>query len=337
MKLPERKNNMPKNIKVTVFIPTWNAEPYLDDILKAVFKQKVDFEYEVLIYDTSSVDKTPQIVAKYMKKHANLRFKTITKEEFGHGKTRNEAAHDARGEIMVYLSHDAIPSHNTWLYEIIAPFDINQKIVGVTGKQIPRPKCVPLLKYEIRSVFKNLGPDFGTTVFYKDSFMKNPVYYDSVTFYSDVNSAARREYLVGSLPYRDVPYSEDQLFGRDIIDSGLYKAYAPRASVIHSNDLTLREYKHRVFDEIMGLRKIGTVIHKPTFKGTVKAIIFGSARDAVRTVFDGEYSFKRKVFWLISNPFYHIEKWRGVRLAIKAHLSDDAVFAQHSLESKRTK
>jgi rhamnosyltransferase len=327
---------MSKNIKATIFIPTWNAEPYIGDILKAIYNQKVDFEFEVLIYDTSSVDKTPQIVAKYMKKHANLRYKTITKEEFGHGKTRNEAAHDAKGEIVVYLSHDAIPTDG-WLYEIVAPFALSPKLVGVMGKQIPRHKCVPLQKYEIRSVFKNLGPDFGTTIFYKDTFMKDPVYNDAVTFYSDVNSAARKSFLIDKLPYRDVPYSEDQLFGRDLIDAGYYKAYAPRASVVHSNDLTLREYKHRVFDEIIGLRKIGTHVAVPSIKSMIRMTTTGVIKDAVRTVRDGEYSFKRKVYWLAVNPLYYIQKWRGLRLGAKAHLSDDELFHKHSLESKRTK
>lgn len=323
------------NIKVTVFIPTWQGDPYLNDLLKSVFRQKVDFKFEVLIYDTSSTDKTPEIISKFKNKYENLRTKTITKKEFGHGKTRNEAARDAKGEIVVYLSQDAIPSHDLWLYEMVAPFDINPNLIGVTGKQIPRHKCVPLLKYEIQAVFRNLGPDFGTTLFYKDTFMKNPVYDDAVGFYSDVNSAARREFLTGVLPYRDVPYSEDQLFGRDLIEAGYLKAYAPRGSVIHSNDLRLREYKHRVFDEIIGLRKIGTKILKPSIKSIVKSITLGVLKDGIRTTLDKEYSLKRKLYWLTMNPLYHISKWRGVRLAADAELSDTAIFDKHSLEVKR--
>jgi rhamnosyltransferase len=63
----------------------------------------------------------------------------------------------------------------------------------------------------------------------------------------------------------------------------------------------------------------------------------GVIKDAVRTVRDGEYSFKRKVYWLAVNPLYYIQKWRGLRLGAKAHLSDDELFHKHSLESKRTK
>lgn len=325
-----------QDIKATVFIPTYNGDKYLGDILKMIFKQDVDFIYDVLIIDSGSTDKTLAIINEYKKKYSNiLSLHQISKNDFGHGKTRNLAARMAKGEYIVFLSHDAIPATKRWLYEMIKPFELNEKIVGVTGKQVPRPKCVPLLKYEINAVFRNLGTEAGTTLFYKDTFMKNPVYSDTVTFYSDVNSAAPREFLVNTMPYRDVPYSEDQMYGQDLIEAGYMKAYASRGRVIHSNDLTLKEYKHRVFDEIVGLRTIGTEIRNPSNLGILKMILTGVLKDSYRTLRDKEYSLKRKIFWLIINPFYHFEKWRGFRLAFHVHLADSDKLNKHSLEARR--
>lgn len=325
------------DIKATVFIPTYNGDKYIQDILKMVFKQIVTFEYEVLIVDSGSKDQTLPIIHKFQKTHKNLRLVEIPNIEFGHGKTRNYGAEIAKGEIIVYLSHDAVPAHKEWLYEMVRPFDISPKINGVMGRQIPRHKCVPLQKFEIEAVFRNLGPEFGTTIFYEDSFMKNPIFYDSVTFYSDVNSATRRRFLLETIPYRNVPYSEDQLFGRDLIEAGYYKVYAPRGSVIHSNDLTLKEYKHRVFDEIIGLRKIGTKINKPSYKAIARMLVNGIVKDTYKTLRDQQYSFKRKIFWLLVNPFYHVEKWRGLLLGLKVELSDTARFDKFSLETRRQK
>jgi rhamnosyltransferase len=330
-----RKTKVAKDIKATVFIPTWFGEQHLDEVLEAIFKQKVDFDFEVLIYDTSSTDRTPEIIEKYAKLHTNLRHKTITKKEFGHGRTRNAAAHDAKGEIVVYISQDVTPAHNQWLYEMVKPFELNEKIVGVIGKQEPRPHSFPLLKSEIRSVFRGFGPDFGTTIFYKDKFVKDQGVYDAISFYSDVNSAARRSFIVNEVPYQDVQYAEDQLFGRDLIDAGYMKAYAPRGTVIHSNDMTVREYKHRMFDETMGLRKIGIPIATPSRKAVLKMIARGSARDTLHTIKDGQYSLKRKLYSLVVNPAYHVQKWRGIRLATKAELNDKASHDKYSLESRR--
>lgn len=322
-------------IKATVFIPTWFGEQYLDEVLERVFSQKVPFEYEVLIYDTSSKDRTPEIIEKYAKLHKNLRHKTLTKEQFGHGKTRNAAAHDAKGEIVVYISQDVTPAHDGWLYEMVKPFELNEKIVGVMGKQDPRPHCFPLLKSEIRAVFRGFGPDFGTTLFYKDDFVKDQGTYDAISFYSDVNSAARRSFLIDTIPYQDVPYAEDQLFGRNVIDAGYLKAYAPRGNVIHSNDMKLSEYKHRMFDETMGLRKVGIPVSVPSKKLIAKMIFRGVIRDTLNTLRDHQYSFKRKLYWLVMNPFYHVEKWRGVRLAATMNIDDSEGLEKYSLESRR--
>lgn len=325
------------NIKATVIIPTYNGEKYLDKLLKMVFKQEVDFDFDVFVIDSTSKDGTVGIIKKHLKEHNNMSFEQIPTVDFGHGKTRNYAAKKAAGEYVVFLSQDAIPSNKKWLYEITKPFEMNEKIVGVVGKQTPRPKCVPLLKYEIRSVFKNLGSDASTAISYKDSFLKDPVFKDAVTFYSDVNSAARRDFLVNVIPYRDVPYAEDQLFARDIIEAGYWKAYAPRGNVVHSNDISLSEYKHRTFDEVVGLRRIETEVDYPSLKSVAKRVIFGSLKDAYRTLWDNQYSLKRKVFWLFVNPFYHIEKWRGYRTALRFDLDDDLIFTKHSLEAKRYK
>ena len=328
---------MSKKVKATVFIPTYNGEKYLADILDIVLVQEVDFDFEILVIDSGSTDDTLDIVRKYQAKHESIRFHQISNTEFGHGKTRNLAAQMANGEIVLYLTHDAVPSHNRWLHEMVRPFEINEKIVGVMGKQIPRPHCIPMLKSEINGVFAGLGPDFGTSIFYKDDFVRDQGVYDAISFYSDANSAARKDYLLEKFPYHDVGYAEDQLFGRDVINAGYYKAYAPRGSVLHSNDLKLSEYKRRMFDETMGLRKIGLPVPVPSKKTILKMTVRGVLRDTRNILRDSAYSLPRKAYWLVANPFFHIEKWKGVRLAARAELTDTQLIEKYSLEkSKKT-
>lgn len=322
------------NFKATVFIPTWFGIDYIEALLKAVVRQKLDQPFEILIYDTSSTDGTQEVIKKFVDTHENIRWRVLTKAEYGHGRTRQRAAEDANGEIVVYLSQDAIPAHDKWLYEMIKPFEINDKIVAVMGKQQPRNNAFPLLKYEIQKVFSSFGPDLGTSIFYHDYFVENQGQYDFISFYSDVNSAARKSTLTGNIPYRDVDYAEDQLLGRDVIDKGLMKAFAPRGNVIHSNDMKLREYAARMFDEVMGLRRTGIAVEHPSLKVCAKLVVRGIAGDTVRIVSDHDYSWRRKLYWLVMNPFYHIEKWRGVRRASSAHI-DDATNQAYSLEHRK--
>lgn len=318
---------------ITIVIPTYNGEDYLDDIIKAIFKQDIDMEYDLLIIDSGSTDGTLDIIRRHMKKKNDIRLHVIPNNEFGHGKTRQLAATLANGEYIVYLSHDAIPAHNRWLYEMVRPMVLSPKIVGVMGRQTPRANCPPLLKYDIIRTFAQFGPEYGVTIFYKDDFIKDQATYDVVRFYSDVNSATRRSVLLGDIPYRDVKYAEDQLFGEDILEAGLIKAYSPRGLVVHSNDVRLRDYHKRIFDEMYGLKKNGVdlLILKRGFG--VKAFAGGVIRQSISVIFDKSYSAKRKIYWLVVNPVFIVQKFRGYYLAKGASLEDS--HTDKSLEASR--
>lgn len=324
---------MTDNIKATVFIPTYYGEDNLDELFTALYKQKVDFEYEILVIDTSSKDRTPEIIRSWAPKFQHFRYETITKPEFSHGRVRQQAAKMAQGEYVVYLTQDATPAHDRWLYEIIQPMERIPQVAGVMGKQDPRPAALPLLKEEIIRTFAQFGPDFGTSVFYEDEFIDSQQVFDLVTFYSDVNSAARKSVLLGDVHYQDIPYAEDQKFGEDLVRHGYMKAYAPRANVWHTNEIKLRDYKKRMFDEIVGVRRVGKTMDPISIPFVIKQVVRALTLGSRFILRDGQYSWKRKLYWLVVNPLFVVEKWKGVRAAIAVDLKDEQAIANQSLES----
>lgn len=324
-------------IKATVFIPTYYGEDNLEELFQAIYNQKTDFEFEVLVIDTSSKDRTPEIIREWKPRFQHFRYETITKPEFSHGRVRQQAAQLAQGEYVVYLTQDATPAHNRWLYEIIQPMERFPQVAGVMGKQDPRPNALPLLKEEIIRTFRQFGPDFGTTLFYKDSFIDSQQIFDLVTFYSDVNSAARRSVLLGDIPYQDVPYAEDQKLGEDIVNHGYVKAYAPRANVWHTNEIKLRDYKKRMFDEIVGVRRIGKTMDPISVPFVIKQLIRALTLGSLFILRDHQYSWKRKLYWLALNPLFVLEKWKGVRAGIAVGLDDDAAIERNSLERQNVR
>ena len=321
------------DIKATVFIPTYYGEDNLDELFGALQRQKVDFEYEILVIDTSSKDRTPDIIRAWAPKFRHFRYETIAKAEFSHGRVRQQAAEKARGEYVVYLTQDATPAHDRWLYEIIQPLERFPQVVGVMGKQDPRPTALPLLKEEIIRTFRQFGPDFGTTLFYQDEFVNSQQLFDLVTFYSDVNSAARKSVLLSDVPYQDIPYAEDQKFGEDLIRHGYMKAYAPRANVVHTNEIKLRDYKKRMFDEIVGVRRVGKTMDPIPVPFVIKQVVRALTLGSLFILRDGQYTWKRKLYWLVFNPLFVIEKWKGVRTAISVDLEDEQAISEQSLES----
>lgn len=323
--------NVAADALATVAVLTYNGETYLEQILTAIERQSIDGDIDILVIDSGSTDRTLSIVAG----HPAVRLHQIPNSEFGHGRTRNLAARLARGEYIAYLTHDAIPATRRWLHELLAPMrDTDSDIKAVMGKQIPRPGCFPLLKYEIQGVFAGFGPDFGTTVFFDDGTAREQGLIDALSFYSDVNSATRTAFLRDEIPYRDVRYSEDMMFGQDIIEAGYKKAYAPRGAVIHSNDLTLDEYGKRMFDETVALRQIGKPIPRMRRRAQVRMIVRGIVADSIRIVRD-DYSVAGTLRWLLVNPRFHRAKWHAYRAATLVDLDDEAAIRAGSLEHSR--
>jgi rhamnosyltransferase len=315
-------------VDVTVIIPTLNGERYLAEVLDAIAAQDFDGSIETLVIDSGSTDATLEIVSAL----SEVRLHRIPNEEFGHGRTRNLGARLARGRVVVFLTQDATPAASDWLTHLIAPLD-EVGVEAVVGRQIPRPHAFPLQKYDILGVFSAQGPlDVPTIV---DATGRSGHDLDELAFYSDVNSATHRAFLLETVPLRDVPYSEDYAFARDVLEAGYRKAYAPRGAVWHSNDMGVREYAARMFDEALGLRRVGQAPPRYSRVGALLRAVKGALIDTGRIVRDREYSFADRMKWLAVNPAYHLARWNGLFHAGRLDPDDEAVIALRSWERRQ--
>ena len=319
---------------VTVIIPTLNGERYLPRIFAMLAAQIFTGSVETLVIDSGSTDGTLAIVHS----HPEVRLHEIPNAEFGHGKTRNLAASLARGRNVVFLTQDAIPATTQWLNELTAPLDpAGLDAVAVLGRQHPRSNCFPLQKYEIEAVFARFGTGSTVTIYERGEVEPSAGEMNILSFYSDVNSATRRDFLLDVIPYRDLSYSEDMAFGRDLIEAGYRKAYSPAGVVEHSNDLTLREYGKRIFDEILAVRRLDE--GAPVY-GIVEQVLragHGVLKDSARIACDRDYSLAGKLRWLIVNPWFHVSRWVNYHRAVHVRLDDQRTIEANSLEFERVR
>ncbi|MCU9533747.1 glycosyltransferase family A protein [Streptococcus sp. CSL10205-OR2] len=323
---------MKNKLKATVFIPVFNGENnHLKETLVALYKQKTDFPWDVIITDSESQDSSLSIIKEFLSKYDNLRLIKIKKSEFSHGRTRQMVAEISEAQYIVYLTQDAIPINSNWLSEMISPFSLNEKIVAVLGKQKPRDNCFPAMKYDINLVFEEQGVPDAITLWTRDNkefFGK----YTKESFYSDVCSAAPRDFLLNNIGYRTVDYSEDYEYGKDILDAGYIKAYNSRAVVEHSNDVKLSDYKKRIFDENYNIRLNSGNTTKISFLNVIINTIKFSFKDSIKILKDTDYTLRKKIYWSFINPLFHFEKWRGIRLANSIDLNSN--ISKYSLEKR---
>lgn len=319
---------------ITVFIPTYNGDKYLQECIESVLNQEMPLGYqlELLVIDSGSSDNSVPILRNYTQKRL-IKLVQIPNSDFSHGGTRSKAAHIAKGEFVLFLTQDATPAHNRWLINMIEPFYLSDRIGCVFGRQIPRPNAAPTIKREVASVFSGLGPSDVLAVHRDKSLVDKKNSSSPNPFFSDVNSAVRRELLTGPVPFRDLKYAEDQALAQDMLAHGFLKAYAPQGEVWHSNEYSFKDYFHRKFDEYIGLQdSIGLQV-APSKRSLLLGWIKPSVADWKYILHDREYSLWSKVVWSVEAPLFNIASKAGQYQALR-HFNDTERRKKLSLEER---
>jgi rhamnosyltransferase len=230
-------------VDCSISILTRNEELNIGDCLQAVFSQKFDGKFEVVLIDSGSTDATVDIARRFP-----VRIEQIRPEEFHHARTRNFAAGLGEGAIIVNLSGDAIPASDAWLQELLANFN-DPSVGAVYGRQLPKPACTT----ERQDTFDSI---YGDQRIVKDPTRRNEIGYRFYHF-SDVNSALRRR-MWEKIPYpEDFKTFEDLAVAKRILDAGWKIVYEPNASVYHSHHYSAQQLLKRYFDIGYTLRQLG--------------------------------------------------------------------------------
>ncbi len=221
-------------VKVSVLVLTKNGMPDIARCLKAVYSQQGVGSIEVIVVDSGSTDETLEVVKGFQ-----ARIEQIQPRSFHHSRTRNFAAGLASGEILVFLSQDAIPSSDRWLEAMVANFS-DPDVGAVYGRQVPR--LGSSLERE-----DALDVVYGEQKVTKDPAHRNGLGYKFYHF-SDVNAAMRRNVWEATFFPEDLKVFEDLGIAKRILDAGWKIVYDPEACVFHSHDYTTAGLFKRYFD-----------------------------------------------------------------------------------------
>ena len=90
--------------KVSILVPVYNGEPYLSECLDSVLAQ--DFaDFELLISDDGSKDRSPQIIAEYAERDSRIRW-WRNKQNLGIGGNWNACLRAAQGKLIKFMLQD---------------------------------------------------------------------------------------------------------------------------------------------------------------------------------------------------------------------------------------
>ena len=212
--------------ETTVLIRAFNEERWLPEVLEAINRQSYR-DFEILLVDSGSLDRTRDIVAASGGRVVRLRSDDFT---FGH--SLNVGIQEARGSFIAIVSAHAIPTGDQWLERLIEPLrDPNTAMVfgGQRGHAVS--------KFSEARDFERIFP--ATPQLMDDDHV----------FVNNANSAVRRDLWELHRFDEGLPGLEDAEWAKYWIPLGKEVRYEPDASIFHVHTESWAQVRHRFYRE----------------------------------------------------------------------------------------
>lgn len=117
------------NKKVTVVLPIYNVEKYLDRSVKSIVEQTYT-NLEIILVDDGSPDMCPQMCDEWARK--DKRIKVIHKKNAGLGMARNTGIDNASGDYICFFDSDDYVAINT-IEKTLTSIERNNADVAIFG------------------------------------------------------------------------------------------------------------------------------------------------------------------------------------------------------------
>ncbi len=269
------------NPRISICLPTYNGARDLARLLPVLAAQELDGgsaglksgAVEICAIDSSSGDESVALL-----RAAGAQVEVIPKSEFRHGATRNRIAARARGEILLFLSQDALPQGKDFLSALTAPF-VDPRTAGVSARVLPHPEDDPLTR---RTALAQ--PEAGSS---PESFDLDGVAglwtlpeaaRLRLLVINDVASAVRAD-VFRKIPFPDVEFGEDVAWAARALTAGWRLRFAPGAVVHHAHCYTPSQAfaRYRV-DARFRRRVLGHMI-RPSLLSVARGITYEVRED----------------------------------------------------------
>lgn len=113
---------------ISVIIPALNEEKYLPRCLKSLVCQSGGEDFEIIVVDGGSLDRTVEVAKEYADRVVIQPIRPV-------GAARNVGVRHASGTILAFMDADTVAC-KCWLEEVGRAFS-SSEVVGVTGPTLP--------------------------------------------------------------------------------------------------------------------------------------------------------------------------------------------------------
>ena len=196
---------------VSIIVRTKNEDFWIGKCLNEIFNQKYK-NFEVILVDNNSKDKTISIVKKNFLKVKIINYKS---KIFLPGKALNLGIKKSKGSLVAMISGHCIPKNENWLNNLVQNFK-NSDVIACYGRQEPSDISEP---NDVRDLTYLFGLD-------KKIQIKDP-------FFHNANSMIRKSTWKKNQFDETIKHIEDRLWASLVLKNGKKIIYEPNSSVIH--------------------------------------------------------------------------------------------------------
>ena len=210
----------------------------------------------------------------------------LTREEFDHGKTRDQAARMSRADYLLFMTQDALPEDCHLIEKLVEAMEQDEKIGAAYARQLPREDCRLMEQYTRQFNY----PEESRVKTKADLAALGIKTY----FCSNVCCAYDRKIFEKQGGFiRHTIFNEDMIYAGWMVKKGYGVAYVSEARVYHSHNYTCMQQFHRNFD--LG---VSQAEHPEVFEGVP------SEGEGIRLVKKSmAYLLKTGHIWLIPGLF----------------------------------
>ncbi|MDP2637137.1 MAG: glycosyltransferase family A protein [bacterium] len=198
-------------MKISYIIPAYNEEKYIGQCVRSVLNQSHVADFEVIVVDNNSKDRTSQIVREQFPS-------VVLIQEIKQGMTvaRNRGAREATGDILVFFDADVkVPL--SWEGRMLERFSQRKNLVGVSGPyrfyDLPkRYKFIEFIDFHVLYPFvgelilkkilkRGALWNGGNLAVKKEAFDKVGGFSEAIVFYGEDSDLAKKIMREGEISF----------------------------------------------------------------------------------------------------------------------------------------
>lgn len=144
-----------ENIKVSVIVPAYNVENYIEKCLDSLVNQTLQ-DIEIIVIDDGSIDRTLEKIKRYADKDS--RIKVINQTNQKQGAARNRGIEIAKGEYIGFVDSDDYINTNyyKYLYMIATKFNADIAATNILKHKKKYDKyIVQYKKYNVENILES--------------------------------------------------------------------------------------------------------------------------------------------------------------------------------------